>query len=75
MSSQRYKWDDETKDDTPSVFQSTSFPASTPHSAWLHDQQRRRQRRARRSSLIWPVLAVVSTSAVVLYSVSHWLRG
>lgn len=73
--SHRYKWDDETKDDTPSEFSTTTYStaAGAFHSTWSQDQRRYR-RSARRAGLLWAVLAAVSASALVLYAVAHWLR-
>lgn len=72
---QGYKWDDETKDDSPSEFSSTSFPASTGalHSAWSHERRKRR-RAARRTSLMWGMLLAIGASAMLLYAVAGWLR-
>lgn len=76
MNSQRYKWDDETKDDTPSEFASTTLStlSGAVHSTWSQDQ-RRYHRSARRAGLLWTMLAVVGASALVLYGVAQWLRG
>lgn len=73
--SHRYKWDDETKDDSPSEFSTTtsSTTAGAFHSTWSQDQRRYR-RSARRASLVWIVLAAVGASALVLYAVAYWLR-
>lgn len=74
MNSQRYKWDDETKDDGPSEFATTSFSttAGAMHSNW--SRNRRRRRAARRAGVLWTMLAAVGASALVLYGVAHWLR-
>lgn len=75
MSSHRYKWDDETKDDTPSEFSTTTYSTSAGafHSTWSQDQRRYR-RTARRVGLLWVVLAAVGTSGLLLYGVAYWLR-
>lgn len=70
--SQRYKWDDETQDDTPSEFATTTFATSAFHSTWSQDQ--RRHRRSARRAGVWIVLTAVGTSALVLYGIAHWLR-
>ena len=75
MNSQRYKWDDETKDDSPSEFATTAYStlSGAVPSTWSQDQRRSR-RGARRAGLLWTMLAVVSASALALYLVAHWLR-
>lgn len=75
MKSQRYKWDDETKDDTPSEFASTTYStlSGTAHSSWPQERRRRR-RAARRGGVLWTMFAVVSASAAVLYVAAQWLR-
>ena len=78
MNSQRYKWDDETKDDSPSEFASTTFSTSIGalhDSGWARSRRRRRQRAARRTGLLWAMCAAIGASALFLYGVSHWLRG
>ncbi len=75
MNSHRYKWDDETKDDSPSEFSTSTYSTSVGafHSTWSQDQRRFRHT-AWRAGLPWAMLTVVSASALILYGVSHWLR-
>lgn len=68
----RYKWDDETKDDTPSEFATTTFSTSAFHSTWSQDQ--RRYRRSARRTGVWIVLTALGASTLVLYGVAQWLR-
>lgn len=76
MNSKRYTWDDETKDDSPSEFVTTTYATTSAalHSNWPRDRRRRR-RAARRNGLLWVMLAAVGASGLVLYGVSHWLRA
>lgn len=75
MNSQRYKWDDETKDDSPSEFATTTYStlSGAAHSNWSHAQRRERGA-VRRTGLLWTMLAVVSASALVIYILALWLR-
>lgn len=71
----RYKWDDETKDDTPSEFSTTTYSTSAGafHSTWSQDQRRYR-RSARRSGLLWVVLAVGAASVFIVYALAPLLH-
>lgn len=72
---QRYKWDDESKDDSPSEFATTTYSttAGAFHSTWSYDRPRRR-RAARRAGLMWAMAAAVGASAVVLYVLARLLH-
>jgi hypothetical protein len=72
---QRYKWDDENKDDRPSEFVTTTFSttAGALHSSWSRERRKRR-RAARRAGVMWAVLAAVGASTLLLYAVASWLR-
>ncbi|HMN76686.1 MAG TPA: hypothetical protein PKC97_11515 [Burkholderiaceae bacterium] len=75
MKNQRYKWDDETKDDSPSEFASTTYStlSGSAHSSWPQERRHRRGA-ARRTGVLWTMFAVVGASALVLYVAAHWLR-
>lgn len=73
--SHRYKWDDVTKDDSPSEFPTTTYPASVGafYSFWSPDQRLYRHL-ARHAGLLWTMFAVIGASTLVLYGIAHWLR-
>lgn len=72
---QRYKWDDESKDESPSGFATTTYSTTVGafHSTWSHDRRRGR-RAARRAGLMWAMAAAVGTSALVLYVLARLLH-
>ncbi len=72
---QRYKWDDETKDDSPSEFSTTTYSTSAGalHSTWSHERKKRR-RAARRMGLMWAMLVTIGASTLLLYAVATWVR-
>jgi len=77
MARNDYKWDGNSRDERLSEFAHSGYSTTTAgefHSTWAQKRVLRK-RRARVAGLVWPMLAAVGVSAMLLYAVVHHLRG
>jgi len=76
MARNDYKWDGNSRDERLSEFAHSGYSTTTAgefHSAWAQ-KRAQRTRRARLVGLVWPLLAAVGVSAMLLYGIVTHLR-